>query len=89
MTAESLTSIRELDSRLASGVQVRLLWRKVDDQLWVAVLDPRTGHGFCIRVREDERPLDVFNHPYAYAALRHVDTEAAQTGPERSVPLLA
>jgi hypothetical protein len=89
MTAESLTSIRELDSRLTCGVQVRLLWRPRDGGLWVAVVDTRTGETFCIRVHEDERPLDVFNHPYAYAALRHLDVNAREIEPERVMPLVA
>jgi hypothetical protein len=39
MTAETLTSIRELDSRVSGGIQVRLLWCKHDGRLWVPVID--------------------------------------------------
>ncbi|HUO75271.1 MAG TPA: hypothetical protein VMU39_31215 [Solirubrobacteraceae bacterium] len=87
MTVESLTSVRELDGRLTCGVQVRLLWRPVDGRLWVAVVDTRTGETFRIRVHEDEQPLDVFNHPYAYAALRTLDADAREIEPERARPL--
>ena len=34
----------------------------------VAVTDTKTGEAFELPVREGERALDVFHHPYAYAA---------------------
>ncbi|HTX09194.1 MAG TPA: hypothetical protein VME22_11320 [Solirubrobacteraceae bacterium] len=74
MTAEVLTSIRELDTRLNDGLQVRLLWCKHDGQLWVAVLDTTTGETFKVQVQAGERALDVFHHPYAYAAHHGVRT---------------
>jgi hypothetical protein len=70
MTAETLAGVRELDSRLTGGVQVRLLWSPLDDRLWVAVRDRRTGEAFRIDVRAGERPRDVFVHPFAYASQR-------------------
>ena len=70
MTAETLISIRELDSRMNDGLQIRLLWSADDRAVWVAVLDTNTGEAFRVRVRDGERPLDVFHHPFAYAA-RH------------------
>jgi hypothetical protein len=35
----------------------------------------RTGEAFRIDVRDDERPLDVFDHPYAYAADHRIDIQ--------------
>ena len=67
-TATPLT--RELDSRIADGIEVRLLWRPHDDTLLVAVSDARTDESFAIEVREGEKALEVFKHPYAYAASR-------------------
>lgn len=64
------TSIRELDSRHNDGIDIRLLWREHDNQTLVAVHDTKTGEAFCLDVRDGDRPLDVFHHPYAYAALR-------------------
>jgi hypothetical protein len=61
---------RELDSRSGDGIRVRLLWHPHDDQLSVAVDDTKTGQSFEVPVRAGEAPLDVFHHPYAYAA-RH------------------
>ena len=68
MTHEIPTSIRELDSRRNDGIQVRLLWRKHDGRLWVEVVDTKAGAAFAVDVRDGERPLEVFHHPYAYAA---------------------
>jgi hypothetical protein len=76
MTAEVLTSIRELDTRVNDGLQVRLLWCEHDGRLWVVVLDTRTGETFKVQVHVGERPLDVFHHPYAYAAHYGVRTAA-------------
>jgi hypothetical protein len=68
MTADSLTSVRELDSRWTNGIEVRLLWRQLDGRLFVAVVDRRSGESFRIDLREGDRPLDIFQHPFAYAA---------------------
>jgi hypothetical protein len=80
MTSERLISERELNSRTVGGLQVRLLWSKDDGRVWVAVTDTRTGDCFRLDVLDAERPVDVFQHPYAYAALHGVST-----GPERRV----
>jgi hypothetical protein len=70
MTATTTTLTRELDHRESDGIDVRLLWRPHDDTAIVAVSDARSGESFSIEVREGERALDVFNHPYAYAGAR-------------------
>jgi hypothetical protein len=61
---------QELDSRRSDGIDVRLLWSRDDGRVIVTVDDSRTGESFAIEVHEGERPLDVFHHPYAYAAHR-------------------
>jgi hypothetical protein len=61
--------LRELDHRRNDGIDVRLLWSEVDDQVSVAVSDARTGDAFVIAV-EGHEARDAFQHPYAYAALR-------------------
>jgi hypothetical protein len=68
MTPESVTSVRELDCRASQGLQVRLLWREHDDSVWVSVIDIRTRQAFRLRVGADQAPLEVFHHPFAYAA---------------------
>lgn len=74
MTPESLTSIRELDSRFNDGIQVKLLWCQHEGRLWVAVVDTKSRDSFCLEVHEGDRPLEVFHHPYAYASHRRVLT---------------
>jgi hypothetical protein len=59
---------RELDGRITDGIHVRLLWNPSDDRVSVAVEDTKTGDAFELPVREAARALDVFRHPYAYAA---------------------
>jgi hypothetical protein len=66
MTAETLTSMRELHSRTTDGIQVRLLWCERMNRVFVAVNDEKTGEAFSFEVPEGERPLYVFDHPYAY-----------------------
>ena len=63
-----LLTARELDTRDNDGLVVRLLWHEQEDSITVAVTDTRGGESFNIPVREGQRPLDVFHHPYAYAA---------------------
>lgn len=69
MSATTSILIRELDSRVTDGIEVRLLWREHDDRVLVAVRDGRTGEAFSLEVADDQRALDVFHHPYAYAAV--------------------
>ena len=73
-------TLRELDHRTSDRIDVWLLWRESDNQVLVSVADEKTGDMFTIELREGERPLDVFHHPYAYAAFHGIDVSAA---PER------
>ena len=66
-------TFRELDRRLHDRIDVRLLWRARDDRVIVAVSDEKTGERFSVDVRDDERALDVFRHPFAYAAWHRVE----------------
>jgi hypothetical protein len=68
MNTHLLDSMRELHTRINDGIHVRLLWRKHDDRVVVAVDDAKTGDAFVLDVRADESAMDVFHHPYAYAA---------------------
>jgi hypothetical protein len=70
MTATATPLTRELDCRYSDGIEVRLLWRPHDDTVLVAVSDARTNESFAIEVRDGEKAIEVFNHPYAYAASR-------------------
>jgi hypothetical protein len=68
MTANSAPSRRELAHRASDGVDVQLLWNPADNTLAVTVSDDR-GESFELRVASHDA-LDVFNHPYAFAAFR-------------------
>jgi hypothetical protein len=65
---------RELDARNSDGIHVRLLWHSEDDHVSVAVNDTKTGETFELPVHDGQPALDVFQHPYAYAAMRGHDT---------------
>lgn len=73
MTTESLTTMRELDSRLVDGLHVRLWWDPELSLVWVSVLDTRSGEAFSIEVKAGQSPLDVFRHPFAYASREHAE----------------
>ena len=79
MATHTSSELRELDHRVNDGIDVRLLWHPRDDRALVAVSDARTGESFTIGVRDGERALDVFHHPYAYAATRR-STDDAPSG---------
>jgi hypothetical protein len=67
MTTHSTPTLRELDQRVSDGIDVRLLWHPQDDRVLVAVSDAKTGESFTLEVGADQRAIDVFHHPYAYA----------------------
>ena len=64
------STIRELAHRRNDGLDIRLLWDSATDRVLVSLSDAKTGDGFEIAVGPDERALDVFHHPFAYAAVR-------------------
>jgi hypothetical protein len=69
--AESESTRRtELATREGYGVSVKLLWCRITQILTVTVNDAATGDYFELVLEEDDRPLDVFHHPYAHAAAR-------------------
>jgi hypothetical protein len=70
MTMNQTAELRELDHRVSDGIDVRLLWRPYDDRVLVAVSDSKTGQKFAIEVGRDQRAMDVFHHPFAYAGSR-------------------
>lgn len=76
MTAQIPTTTRELDSRVSDAIHVRMLWNEHDGRVTVAVADNKTGDAFVVEVGENDRAIDVFHHPYAYAAWRRVASGA-------------
>jgi hypothetical protein len=72
MTATTTHLTRELDHRYSDGIDVRLLWNQHDNRVFVTVNDAKTEEAFTIEVREGERAMDFFQHPFAYATRRSV-----------------
>ena len=79
-------TFRELDHRSHDRIHVRLLWRARDDRVIVAVADEKTGERFSVDVHDDERALDVFRHPFAYAAWHRVEMHSAGAPARVSAP---
>jgi hypothetical protein len=66
-----------LARRTSSGLTVTLLWAEDTNAVTVLVRDGRTHDQFELAVDAGASPLDVFEHPYAYAAWRGVDYQGA------------
>jgi hypothetical protein len=77
LDSEASESTRELDSRIGDGLRVRLLWHSGDGHVSVTVEDSKTGEIIDLPVGDGDRPLDVFHHPYAYAAPRALAVASA------------
>jgi len=81
--------MRELNSRINVGVHIRLLWCQDDGRLAVAVTDTRSCEAFSIEIREGENALDVFHHPFAYAAWHGIKTPTRPLIDVRTEPVAA
>jgi len=66
MTMEDVP--QELATRRMGGIEVVLLWSGRTGRALVTVHDEGTGERLAVPVREADCALDVFHHPYAYAA---------------------
>ena len=62
-----------LAERKNAGIQVTLLWAEDTDAVAVLVRDEGTDDQFELSVEPGANALDIFEHPYAYAAWRGVD----------------
>jgi hypothetical protein len=63
--------LRELAYRANDGLEVTLFWLPDTDEVKVCVCDQKDGAYFEIRPEPDQA-LDVFHHPYSYAAHSNV-----------------
>jgi len=63
----TITHLKELATRENDGVEVSLYWNPAENNVYVLVSDEKTGDRFEIEVGS-RSPLDVFNHPFAYAS---------------------
>jgi hypothetical protein len=74
--AATHSRFRELAHREGAGVEVVLFWHDVTDELTVCVSDRRSGAFFELAAGPEDA-LDVFYHPYSYAAFRGVPYDDA------------
>ena len=59
--------LREKVAFQSDGIEVALWWNRISGDLTVSVRDRMTGDSFDVPAARHDA-LDVFNHPYAYAA---------------------
>ena len=64
--------LRELDQRSNDGIEVTLLWGEADNRVLVLVVNTCSLEAFELEA-EPAAALDVFDHPFAYAAFRGID----------------
>lgn len=64
--AEVKNLLAELDYRDNDGIEVSLLWNRVDNSLTVCVYDSRTDERLEIAI-DPAHAREAFLHPYAYA----------------------
>jgi hypothetical protein len=62
---------RELAHRATDGLEIVLHWHQPSNGIVVAVSDTRTGASFELDA-PPEKALEVFHHPFAYAAAQGV-----------------
>lgn len=62
-----------LASRRNAGIRVALLWAADTNTIAVLVRDDSTNEQFELLVEPETNPIDVYDHPYAYAAWRGID----------------
>jgi hypothetical protein len=72
--AATYSPFRELAQRISDGHEVVLLWHESTNELAVTVSDARSGAYFELAAAPDQA-LDIFHHPYAYAASRGMPYE--------------
>jgi hypothetical protein len=81
-----LHSSCELASRSSCGIEVTLVWNRRSHDLKVCVTDTETGVYFELHAEHDDA-LDIFHHPYSYAAARGIAYDPAHaTAPASEQP---
>ena len=56
--------------------EIALFWSKRRHRAAVAVDDEATGDHFELEINPEDDPLDLYNHPYPYAAACHLTVNA-------------
>jgi hypothetical protein len=68
---------KELATRHSGTTEVALLWSRRKHRAAVAVSDDASGEHFELLIEPGDDPLDLYEHPYAYAAARGLLASAA------------
>jgi hypothetical protein len=77
-TDDKRNGFEELAHRENDGIEVSLRWNRHDDRLSVVLCDTRTNEMLELAVNPAEA-LDVFHHPYAFAAFRGIELQVMET----------
>ena len=80
-------SLEELAYRENNGIEVTLLWDRTGGTFAVFVVDSRRDERFELDVAGSEA-MEVFHHPYAYAAFRGVEPRKLGLATETPEPEL-
>jgi hypothetical protein len=64
--------LEELAQRTGDGIEVTLLWSRADGRLTVVCEDARSEE-LLVLPATPENALDVFYHPFAYAAREGIE----------------
>jgi hypothetical protein len=59
--------------RVDAGIHVKLMWAPDTKTVAVHVWDSRRDERFELVIEPELNPIDVYDHPYAYAAWRGLD----------------
>jgi hypothetical protein len=78
----------ELAQRAGDGIVVSLMWSRADNVLRVSIANTQTGEEFELDAHPDNA-LDIYYHPFAYAAHRGLDYGAWTAEPAASDEALA
>jgi hypothetical protein len=73
------TGFAELSQRESDGIEVQLLWEQSTGRVLVVVFDAKSGTELEVPAKADEA-LEVFWHPFAYAARRSDPRSLADVG---------
>jgi hypothetical protein len=78
----------ELAQRAGDGIVVSLMWSRADNVLRVSIANTQTGEEFELEAYP-ENALEIFYHPFAYAAYRGLDYGAWTAEPPAGDEALA
>jgi hypothetical protein len=76
------TEHSELAHRSTDGIEVSLFWSKSGNRITIELIDNRIDERLEFEVAND-KALDAFRHPYAYAPAQALDLVETRTAVRR------